>query len=75
MIVSFKTRQPDIDPLRCISKESGHDEIFGAYNGPEIRDSEKLLGEALSKYFNPKGWHFIKANQLFLNCEEMLTLF
>ena len=53
-------------PLICISEETAQDEKFVAY-GLEIGESEKLLGEALSKYINPKGWHFLKANHMFLN--------
>ena len=41
--------------LRCISKETAQLEIFVAYNGPEIRDSDKLLSEALSEHFKPFG--------------------
>ena len=52
-------------PQRCIYEETAQDEMFVAYNVPEIGDSKELLSEALSKYFNPKGWHFIKANDMF----------
>ena len=38
--------------------------MFIAYKGLEIVESYRLLGENL---FDPKGWHFIKANHMFLN--------
>ena len=41
--------------LRCISEETAHLEMLVAYNGPEIEESDKLLGEALTEHFMPKG--------------------
>ena len=46
--------------LRCISEETVHLEMCLAYNGSEIGDSDKLLSEALTEHFMPKGWHFFK---------------
>ena len=51
--------------LRCISEETAQLEMFVAYNGPEIGDSDKLLSEALSEHFKPKGWHFVTNNALY----------
>ena len=66
------------NPLRCISEETAQDEMFVAYNCPEIGESITLLGETLSKYLYPKGWQFIKANHMFLNegktAERILTM-
>ena len=41
--------------LRCISEETAQLEMLVAYNGPEIEESDKLLGEALTEHFMPKG--------------------
>ena len=41
--------------LRCISEETSHLEMLVAYNGPEIEESDNLLGEALTEHFMPKG--------------------
>ena len=51
--------------LRCISEETAHLEMFVAYNGPEIGESDKLLSEALIEHFMPKGWHFVTHNALY----------
>ena len=51
--------------FRCISEETAHLEMFVAYNGPEIEESDKLLGEALTEHFMPKGWHFVTHNALY----------
>jgi hypothetical protein len=48
--------------LRCISEETAHLEMFVAYNGPKIGESDKLLSEALKE---PKGWHFVTHNALY----------
>ena len=48
--------------LRCISEETAQLEMFVAYNGPEIGESDKLLSEPLSE---PKGWHFVTHNALY----------
>ena len=51
------------NPLRSISEETGQDEMFISYNGPEIGESDGLLSEALTKHFKPKVWHFVKQNK------------
>jgi hypothetical protein len=39
----------------CISEETAHLEMFASNNGPEIEESKKLLVEALTEHFMPKG--------------------
>jgi hypothetical protein len=39
--------------------------MFLAYNEPEIGESDKLLSEALTELFQPKGWHFVTHNALY----------
>ena len=41
--------------LRCISEETSHLEMLVAYNGPEIEESDNLLGEGLTEHFMAKG--------------------
>ena len=52
--------------LRCISEETAQLDmsLFIAYNGHEIRESDKLLCEALSEHFKSKGWHCVTNNAL-----------
>ena len=50
--------------LRCISEETAQLEMFVAYNGPEMGESDKILSEALSEHFKPKGWQFVTNNAL-----------
>ena len=47
--------------LRCISEETAHLEMFVAYNGPKIGESDKLLIEALKEH----SMHFVTHNALY----------
>ena len=46
--------------------------MFVAYNGPEIGYSDKLLSEALTDHFMPKGWHFVTHNDLYSDAVKKL---
>ena len=50
---------------RKISEETANDELFVAYNGPEIGEADEVLRKALNLHFSQtkRGWNF--STQLF----------
>ena len=45
--------------------KNGNCSMGNVYDGPEIRESDKLLSEALTEHFKPKGWHFVTHNAFY----------
>ena len=49
--------------LRPINEETGDDELFVVYNGPEMAEADEILKEALDLHFkDSRGWHFTTNN-------------
>ena len=59
IIYKIKVPQPRIS----ISEENAHVSIL-QWPGDEKIDG--LLSEALTRHFNPKGWHFVNQNNMFI---------
>ena len=55
--------------LRKVPEETGNNEMFIAYNGPEIGESNQLLVE----HFKHKDWHFVKQTGLFSSESKTVT--
>ena len=59
--------------LRKVSEETANNEMFIAYNGPEIGESNQLLVDALKEHFKHKDWHFVKQTGLFSSESKTVT--
>ena len=53
-----KLEHHNMEGLR-IATEHLNEEVFVAWNGPEIQHCDNVLRGALNRYFGGKEWHFI----------------
>ena len=55
---------------RRITTEHLNEEVFVAWNGPEIQQCDNVLRGALNRYFGGKEWHFIT---YFQGCKGLIS--
>ena len=60
--------------MRPIGEETVNDELFIAFNGPEIGEADQTLKSALDLHFSSRGgrWHF-STNSLFKTAGPTVT--